>query len=385
MQSRWTSRLAGALALATAISGAMAVVPARAQDSIKVGVIVPITSVLAPYGTPFVAALQLAVDEANKAGGINGRKIELLVEDSQGSNTVAINALNKVLEEKPAAVFGPALGPQVLAMMPITEREKMPFIAGPSTRDVTLQGAKYFFRNGSHDALDKEVVTRFMVENLKTKKIGILHVANAWGYSGRDNVTKFLKDLYGLAPVSVASYQPTDKDLTAQILQMKNAGADGLFSQGHPVDEALLVKQLDQLGVKVPHVASGSLCISFLRKLVTPQELLGHYCEAPALLPPFDARPQVQAFVSTYTAKTGYAPDAYPALYYDGMNMLIAVMKKYGVDHDKIRDGLAQMSYQGILGPYKADKEGNLWHHAVVMQFLPDGKIKPVREMDQKF
>jgi branched-chain amino acid transport system substrate-binding protein len=214
------------MALVAAAIAPMLFNPANAADNIKIGVVVPITSVLAPYGKPFVESLQIAVDEANEKGGVNGRKIELLVEDNQGSNTVTINALNKVLEQQPVTVFGAALGTQVLAMMPITEREKVPLIAGPSTRRVTQQGAKYFFRIGTHDALDKEVATRFMVDDLKTKKIGILHVANEWGYSGRDNVTEYLTTLYGLAPVSIASYQPTDKDLTAQILQMTNAGAD---------------------------------------------------------------------------------------------------------------------------------------------------------------
>jgi branched-chain amino acid transport system substrate-binding protein len=180
-----------------------------------------------------------------------------------------------------------------------------------------------------------------------------------------------------------SQYQPTDKDLTAQILQMKNAGADGIFSQGHPVDEALLVKQLDQLGVKLPHVASGSLCISFLRELVTPDEMLGHYCEAPDVLPPFNQRPQVRAFVSIYMKRTGYAPDAYPSLYYDGMNMLVEAMKKNGSDREKVRQAFSEMTYEGILGAYKADAEGNLWHRAVVMKFLPGGKIDIVRQLEQ--
>jgi branched-chain amino acid transport system substrate-binding protein len=385
MQSKWMSGAsARAVAFAAAVIATMVGGAANAADSIKVGVVVPITSVLAPYGKPFVEALQIAVDEANSKGGIDGRKIELVVEDSQASNTVAINALNKVLEQKPIAVFGASLGTQILAMMPITEREHIPLLASPSTRRVTQQGAKYFFRTGTHDALDKEVATRFMVEDLKVKKVGILHVANEWGYSGRDNVTNFLKEFGGLQPVSVASYQPTDKDLTAQILQLKNAGADAIFSQGHPVDEALIVKQLDQLGVKVPHVASGSLCISFLQKLVTPEEMLGHYCEAPDVLPPANPRPQVQAFVGTYVKRVGYPPDAYPTLYYDGMGMLIAIMKKYGVDREKIRQGFSEMSYEGVLGTYKADSEGNLWHRAVVMKFLPGGKVEIVRQLDQK-
>jgi branched-chain amino acid transport system substrate-binding protein len=373
------------LVLAAALFAGVPVPQGYAADPIKIGVVVPITSVLAPYGKPFVESLQIAVDEANEKGGINGRKIELLVEDNQASNTVTINALNRVLEQQPVAVFGAALGTQVLAMMPITEREKVPLIAGPSTRRVTQQGAKYFFRIGSHDALDKEAATRFMAEVLKTKKIGILHVANEWGYSGRDNVSDYLKKLYNLAPVSIASYQPTDKDLTAQILQMRDAGADGIFSQGHPVDEALLVKQLDQLGIKLPHVASGSLCISFLRQLVTPDEIAGHYCEAPDVLPPFNQREQVRAFVAKYQKRTGYAPDAYPTLYYDGMGMMVEAMKKYGPDREKIRQAFGEMSYEGVLGAYKADQEDNLWHRAVVMKFLPGGKIDVVRQLDEKF
>ena len=104
-------RFRSAVALATAIFTTVVFTlanfgQAQAADPIKIGVVVPITSVLAPYGKPFVEALQMAVDEANAKGGIDGRMIELVVEDSQASNTVAINALNKVLEQKPIAVFG---------------------------------------------------------------------------------------------------------------------------------------------------------------------------------------------------------------------------------------------------------------------------------------
>jgi branched-chain amino acid transport system substrate-binding protein len=385
MHRKWFSKLTFGAGVGAAMLAITAQAPAQAADPIKVGVVVPVTSILAAYGTPFVVALQLAVDDANAQGGVEGRKIELVVEDSQASNTVAINALNKVLEEKPVAVFGPALGPQVLAMMPITEREQIPFLAGPSTRRVTQQGAKYFFRTGTHDALDKEVVTRFMVEDLKKTKVGILHVGNEWGYSGRDNVTTFLNELGGLKPVSVASYQPTDKDLTAQILQMKSADADVIFSQGFPVDEALIIKQLNQLNVKVPHIASGTGCISYLRSLVTPDEMVGHYCEEPDVLPTINERPAVKAFVEKYVKVAGFPPDVYPALYYDGMSMLIAVMKKYGIDHENIRKGLAEMSFDGILGTYKADGESNLWHRAVLMKFLPGGKVEVARTLDQKF
>lgn len=355
-----------------------------ADAPIKVGVVIPMTSVLAAYGKPYLDAMQMAADEANKSGGIGGRKIEFVVEDSQASNTVAINALNKVLQSEPVAIFGPALGTQILAMMPITEKEKIPLIGGPSTRRVSQQGAKYFFRNSPHDAIGKENTTRFLVDGLGKKKIGIMHVGNEWGYSGRDNVTAFLDKLYQLKPVSIASYQPTDKDLTAQILQMQRDGADAIVIQGHPVDEALAMRQTKQLGVNVPVVGSGSLGFAYLRDLVAPADIVGRYFEAPGPFPSMSDNPKARKFAADYKAKTGFEPEIYTMQYYDSTNMLIEVMRKYGVDREKIREGMSQMAYQGLAGIYKADDEGNLRHDSSIMEFMPDKTVKVVRESRKK-
>ena len=84
----------------------------------------------------------------------------------------------------------------------------------------------------------------------------------------------------------------------------------------------------------------------------------------------------MKAFVEAYKKKTGYLPDIYATHYYDATGMLIQIMKKVGVDRDKIRDGFRDTTYEGIIGAYKADEEGNLWHNAVVMEFLPEERSK---------
>ena len=330
------------------------------------------TSVLSTYGKPYLQALTMAVEEINAAGGAKGTPIELVVEDAQASNTVTINALNKVMLSKPVVVFGSALGTQALALLPITEKEKLPFISGTSTRRVTQQGAKYLFRISAHDAIDKDVATRFLVDDLKKKNIGIMHVANEWGYSGRDNVTAVLQT-YGLKPASIASYQVTDKDFTAQILQMTKDGADAIFTQGHPVDEALIVQQMQKLGVALPHLGSASLCNSYLQSLVTLAEVSGHYCEGPYPVPQISPDAAVKDFAERYKAKAGYYPDAYMAFYYDIMKMVGVVMNQYGTDSESIRKGMAEMSYKGLVGTFKSDGEGNMWHGASIMAFTPQG------------
>lgn len=356
---------------------AAAPVHAQAKPKIVLGVVLPLTGVLAPYGKPNLDAITLAVDEANKSGGIDGRQIEIVAEDTQASNTTAINALNKVLQSQPVAIIGPGLGTQILAMLPLTEKAQVPLIAGPSTRRVTQQDAKYFFRNSSHDEGDKVVLAKFIAQDLKKKKVGILHVMAEWGYSGRDYLSQELKKL-GLDPVAVASYQAIDKDMTAQITAMNTAGADVVYTQGYPVDEALVVKKFNQIGNKADYVASASLCKAFLRELVSAAEMAGKYCQAPDVLPTHNDRPAVKAFVENYKKKAGFAPDMYIAQDYDAVGMLISIMKEKGVERDAIRDGFKSKSYDGILGNYKADAEGNLWHSSVIMKIEGNGDVKVV-------
>lgn len=350
---------------------------AQAKPNVVVGVVLPLTGVLAPYGKPNLDAITLAVDEANKNGGIDGRQIEIVAEDTQASNTTAINALNKVLQSKPVAIIGPGLGTQILAMLPLTEKAQVPLIAGPSTRKVTQQDAKYFFRNSSHDEADKVVLAKFIAQDLKKKKVGILHVMAEWGYSGRDYLSQELKKL-GLEPVAVASYQATDKDMTAQITAMNTAGADVIYTQGYPIDEALVVKKFNQIGNKADYVASASLCKAFLRELVSATEMAGKYCQAPDVLPTHNDRPAVKTFVENYKKKVGFAPDMYIAQDYDAVGMLVSIMKEKGVERDAIRDGFKSKSYDGILGNYKADAEGNLWHSSVIMKIEGNGDVKVV-------
>jgi len=356
---------------------AAAPVYAQAKPKIVLGVVLPLTGVLAPYGKPNLDAITLAVDEANKGGGIDGRQIEIVAEDTQASNTTAINALNKVLQSQPVAIIGPGLGTQILAMLPLTEKAQVPLIAGPSTRKVTQQDAKYFFRNSSHDEADKVVLAKFIAQDLKKKKVGILHVMAEWGYSGRDYLSQELKKL-GLEPVAVASYQATDKDMTAQITAMNSAGADVVYTQGYPVDEALVVKKFNQIGNKADYVASASLCKAFLRELVSAAEMAGKHCQAPDVLPTHNDRPAVKAFVENYKKKAGFAPDMYIAQDYDAVGMLVSIMKEKGAERDAIRDGFKSKSYDGILGNYKADAEGNLWHSSVIMKIEGNGDVKVV-------
>ena len=355
---------------------------ARAAEPVVIGAVLPMTGSFSAYGKPYADGLRIAVDEANRSGGVRGQNLELVVEDTQGSNTGSINAFNKILLSHPAVIFGPGMGPPILAMLPAIEKHGVPTIAAPSSSSVTEKGAHFFFRATSSDAVGKEDTVRFLVDTLGRKKIGILYIDSEWGYSARDNITAHLKRLYGLAPVTEATYQPTDKDFTAQIAQMVNAGVDAIVTQGYPVDEALIAKQMGQAGVTAVHVGSGTLCNAFSQHLVATADVAGQYCGGPDILPQFSERPAARAFAETYNRLAGFYPPIYPAQYHDALAMAVAVMREVGTDPAKLRDGLATISFEGAIGTYRSDATGNLWHEDAIAAFMPDGSMKAVHRFN---
>lgn len=194
------------LAVVALLSGAFAR-PGDASEDILVGLVASQTTDLATYGKVQLGSVEMAVEKVNAEGGIKGRKIKLMVEDTGNSNSVALNALNKVLGSKPAAVLGPPMGTMVMAFMPVLKEDGVPFLAYPGTRRVTQQGYPALFRFVAHDGISKVAWTQFAVEKLQKKKIGMLIVANEWGYSARDVTTNVLASRYNLKPVAVETYQ----------------------------------------------------------------------------------------------------------------------------------------------------------------------------------
>lgn len=341
--------------------------PAAAQEPIKVGMLASLTTDFALIGMLQRHAAVMAAEDFNAEAGAGGRKIELLIEDTANSNTVALAALNKVLGQKPAAIITPIWGTQMLAMFPTIQKDGVPTVSTSGTRRLTQVGNRWFFRFFPHDGITKMAYTEFAVIELKRRKIGILHVANEYGMSGRDVIVDTLKK-HGLAPVAVESHNATDKDMSAQLQKVKAAGADVILSQAHAADTALILKQQKSLGIDLPHVASSAASSPSVLRLVSEQDIDGVYAET-AAIPMVDPRPVVQRWVKSYEERFKTAPDAFALLQYDMSRMLFKAIKEAGPDREKIRAWLAGNAYEGIATTYKADAEGNLNHRAIVIRY----------------
>ena len=218
----------------------------------KLGAILNLTTAQSVYGTPMVNGVKLAVEHINAKGGINGRMIELLTEDAADTATTALNAYNKMMEKKPLALVGPILGFQMIPFREKIDKDQIPIISLSGTRGWTMNNNKFGFRTAEFDGNSKPALAHFIVEKLGVKKVGIITTANEWGYSGRDHVAARLKTKHNITPAAIESYQPTDKDMLAQLLNLKKAGVDIIVSQGHPADNAILFKQYKQFNIGIP-------------------------------------------------------------------------------------------------------------------------------------
>jgi branched-chain amino acid transport system substrate-binding protein len=361
--------------LAILLAVVAAVGPARAADPIVVGLTVSLTTDFALVGLSQQNGAVMAVEEINKAGGVKGRPIKLVSEDTANSNTVAVNGLHRALREKPVAILGPVWGTQNLAMEPVIREAKVPIISPTGTRRVTQLGNKYVFRFFTHDGIAKAGQAKFALEKLGAKKPAILTVNDEYGISGRDIMIRALESA-GVKPVAVEAMATTDKDVTAQLRSIQRAGADVLLTQIHPAPIAIVVKQARQLGLTIPHVASNALILPSTLGLVDGPDVDGVYVET-VIVPAADPNPKIQDWLKRYQARFGKPGDHFALLQYDITYMLAKALDEVGPDPtpDAVQAKLRSLKYEGLVTLYESDDEGNLNH--LVSIYRLDAAKKP--------
>ena len=338
-----------------------------AKSPIVIGGVMPLTSGGSIYGRQMIGAAKLAVKQVNDAGGINGRPVDLVVEDGSDSNTTALNALQKVLEKKPVAMIGSVYGAQMLAMLPIIDQEGLPTITISGTRKVTQQGSKNVFRVNPHDGVTKVALAKYLLDDLKKTRIGMIVVAEEWGYSARDIFAAVLKDR-NMQPVGVEAYQKTDQDLSAQLLNLKKAGADVIMVQGFPADTALVLRQARQLNLGITMAGSSVAQSAAALDITTGADVDGLLAEGLAI-PTQSDDPKIQAWTKAFKDLMGYDPDQYGLEQFDGIQALFQVIRNGATTRDAVRKGLSEISYQGLSINIKADAFGDMVNSATIWQY----------------
>ena len=346
---RWLASLALLFAALPAVA---------AEGPIKIGLNTSTTGTGAESGQYESNGVKLAIEEINKAGGVLGRKLELVIEDNQTTNPGAVSAFTKLASQGDiTAVVGPIRSTQINAILPNIAKAGMPVMIGGSDPTLTKQGNKWVFRCRPNDTYSAKVIADFGVNGLKLKKWAIVHSTDTFGTSGMNNLLSNLKAL-GITPVLIQGYTNKAPDFTPVVLAIKQAGADVIGSYfTFSEDIGIFAKQLRQLGVDATWIGSASIVTDSAMKLAG-LALNGTYG-----VPDFtaDASAESKAYAKKYEDVYKRPADLYSSWAYDAVNVLaIAIAAAKSTEPGAIRSAIVAINgYKGVEGTYKFDENGD--------------------------
>lgn len=337
------------------VTGRFAPALVGAQETVKYGVSGPFSGNSAEYGRIWKTGFDLALEEINGAGGIQGRLVELQYEDSQSDPKQSVTVAQKfVTDASILAELGDFASPASMAASPIYERGKLVQFGFTNSHPDFTKGGEYMFSPSISQLQDATYLAQIAFERAG-KKQAVLYRNTDWGKVSSDIYVTELQKLGGEA-VLLDSYLETEKDFRAILAKVRDAAPESVTLISYYTDGALLVQQAKDVGITVPIVAIGS-CYS-------PQfiELGGEATEGVLLATSFfptDPRPEVQTFVEKYQAKYNVPPDVFSAGAYDAVNILAWATDKGGFSRDGIRQALADGSDipSVIHGPFAFNDE----------------------------
>lgn len=369
--------------LGTAVVSAMMMAAScsgKKNDTIKIGGIAPLSGGVAVYGTECKNGVDLAVEEINAAGGINGQKIEFICEDDEGDSAKSVNAYKKlVTKDRVKVIIGSLPSGCTMAITNLAQAQKVVQIAPAATAVAITDAGNYVFRACYTDPFQGKIGGKFAYENLGTKKAAILYdIGNDYSVGLTDNFTAEYTSMGG-SIVSKESYSTGDKDFNAQLTKIKAANPEVIYLPDYYGTVALIAKQLRAQGINVPIVGADGW--DGLTDNAGDEVLNGyysnHYSEN-------SSSAAVQTFVKSFKAKYNKAPNSFAALGYDCVYMLRDAMKASGSTDDsaKIRDALEATNGDYVTGHIVFDANRNPVKSAVMIKLVKadDGKLATAYE-----
>ncbi|MBA3776143.1 MAG: ABC transporter substrate-binding protein, partial [Betaproteobacteria bacterium] len=276
---------------------------------------------------------------------------------------------------KVSAVVASMLGTQMLAMLPVALENKVPLATVSGTADITEKNNPYVFRFFPGDAVAKGAHVRYVLEELKKKRVALVYQTTAYGQSGRRHIVELLKKA-GVEPVMEEALDVSIKDMSPVIGKVQVANPDVIMLHLHGGPSALFIKQAAAAKVNLPIVAGSGLSQPSTVALVEPAELKNVCAEANAS-PVAGGTPEMDKFLAQYRAEYKTEPDGFAVGQYDATSMIIDAAAKGAKTPEDIRKALSSGSYKGIAMTYKSDGKGNMANSAVVICY--DGASRTPR------
>lgn len=327
-------------------------------EKIKIGAVLPLTGGAAKYGENAKMGIDLAVDEINAAGGINGKEIEVIYEDGQATPQQTLSAFRKLTSvDNVPVVIGEMASSATLAIAPIAEENKVILISPASSNPSMTSSGDYVFRTALSDNYEGEEMAKVARQKLNLTNVSILYINNDYGVGLKDVFKKDFEEMGGKI-VSIEVFDQDATDVRAQLAKINGVTPEAIYLVGYK-EMIQILKQKKELGIETRVLST----IMFddpeiLEKTGDAAEgtIFTTWAEDPS-----GGRVDLINFRQNFETKYNAEPESFAAESYDALKVVAAAIEKYGYDADAIKKGLYEtQSYPGASGVISFDSNGDV-------------------------
>jgi len=337
------------------------------SDTVKIGANLELSGGVSAYGNQEKEGIDLAVEEINAAGGINGKKVEIVAKDNKSETAeAAAVAASLTNNDNVIAIIGPATSGATKATIPNATKAKVPVITPSGTDDgITVTGEgdskkvqEYIFRTCFQDSLQGVILANYGTDTLKAEKAVIIGDVSSDYAKG---LTKSFKDTFKGEIVSEESFNADDKDFKAILTKIKGKDFDFIYLPGYYEQAGAIIKQAREMGIEQPILGADGFSDAKLIDIAGAENVnnifyTAHFSEnAPA-------SDKVTAFIDAFKEKYDKSPSSFNALAYDSVYMIKAALESAGEDADgeKLAKELSSLKdFEGVTGTMSMDENHN--------------------------
>ncbi|MDR2588354.1 MAG: ABC transporter substrate-binding protein [Spirochaetales bacterium] len=340
---------------------------------VKIAVALPMTGDNAEYGKSFLTAAEIMVEKWNKAGGVLGKQIELVIYDDKNSAEEAASIAQKIVSDKDIiGVLGHFSSGVSMTAAPTYQENKVIEISNCASHPGYSKIGNYIFRNNTVISAEFNVIVDVVANDLKLNKVGIIAIKTDWGNTAGGIAADLVKANPKLTLVAHEEVLETSDDHGPAIAKLKAAGAEAVIAVGMYSLYGPLARQYKEVDPKIQLLGVSN---AYTQQII---QLGGDAVEglfAPVSFFAQSDDPEVKAFVDEFKKRFGMEPSALAAQAYDSIGILLEAIKSAGsLEREKVRDAVNSISYPGITGPTNFDSIGDA-----------DKKFQKVRIQGGKF
>ncbi len=341
---------------------------APAQEEFKYGALMPVTGPIPQYGEYFIRGSQLAMEDLEKSGWIDGKKIRIILEDGKADPKVSLVAMNKLVNIDKVPIVESLVTPVLMSIGPVAMQNKVALV-NTAAQSVPLRklGPFFYSMNPLADVV-MALSVEYAAKGMKAKTIAIMHVNNDYGRSVGETFKQIFEKEYGGKVVATEIINMGETDFTTHLTKIKFVKADIVFTIAHEAELGYALKKAKQIGLKSPFLSgpgmTGPMTIEIagdaIEGLKTPDYVFD----------PYNGTEQMKAFGKRYKERFKVMPYSFPAFSYDAVMLYAAALKKGARTGEQIKDFYRSLKdYQGISGPVTFDKDGITTTGAVIREF----------------